>query len=359
MKEKQDVFDQLDLAYEPTTEAFHRRVQETLIQMKTESAQARPIKRIQWAAVLAAALMLFSAIAAAANIHQIIAFITQTMAKNWVLDDAQNMLHTHADSAALGDCNVTISEWMCDGETLYVSICLTDPALQNLEANTDYLGGVNHYALYHGPTDVQLSEGHSGSASWDFAQDDTKPNTILFTLEAPVEGLSDAFTVTIPVVCSEGTMHLNFDVHRPDFGTIRVFAPSAVLQAEGYTAQVTNFKATALRTYAALELVFDESLPENRRREIVSDYLDGLGVPEGKLNAVAGEGEEIVMAKSVQWGEDGLTCTLELRGNPREDYPDGMIYCPRWGMHAYEGEREIPPLSMDGAVIMEMKEVCK
>ena len=61
MKEKQDVFDQLDLAYEPTTEAFHRRVQETLIQMKTESAQARPIKRIQWAAVLAAALMLFSA----------------------------------------------------------------------------------------------------------------------------------------------------------------------------------------------------------------------------------------------------------------------------------------------------------
>ena len=65
------------------------------------------------------------------------------------------------------------------------------------------------------------------------------------------------------------------------------------------------------------------------------------------------------MAKSVQWGEDGLTCTLELRGNPREDYPDGMIYCPRWGMHAYEGEREIPPLSMDGAVIMEMKEVCK
>ena len=131
------------------------------------------------------------------------------------------------------------------------------------------------------------------------------------------------------------------------------------MQKEGYTAQITSFKATALRSYAALKIIFDESVSEARRHEIVTDYLEGLGIPEGKLNTIAGEGEEIVMARSAVWSADGLTCTLELRGNPREDYPKTMVYCPRLGMHAYEGEGDIPPLSMDGAVLMELKEVRK
>lgn len=359
MKEMNELLDQLDLAYEPTPEAFHHRVQNTLSQIRNENAQERPVRRIRWAAVLAATLMLLCAIAAAANMNHIIAFITNTMAKNWVLDDAQNMLHTNAASAALGECTACVSEWMCDGETLYVSVTLTDPVLQSMEAGTDYLGGLNRYALYHGPQDIQLSEGLAGSASWDFARDDEYENSIIYTLETPVEVSADRFVVTIPVVCSQGKINLSFEVHRSDFGRVRMFEPSAILQAEGYTAQITRFKATALRSYATLEIVFDESMPEVRRPEIVTDYLEGLGIPEGKLNAIAGEGEEMVMARSVAWSEDGLICTMELRGNPREVYPETMTYCPRWGMHAYEGEGEMPPLSMEGAIRMEMKEVRK
>ena len=158
---------------------------------------------------------------------------------------------------------------------------------------------------------------------------------------------------------AEGKMNLSFEVQRSDFGRIRMFEPSDVLQADGYAAQITRFKATALRSYATLEIVFDRSISETRRLEIVTDYLEGLGVPEGKLNAIAGEGEEIVIARSAEWSEDGLTSMLELRGNPREDFQETMVYCPHWGMHAYEGEGEMPPLSADGAVWMEMKEVRK
>lgn len=359
MKEMNELLDQLDLAYEPTPEAFHHRVQNTLAQIRNENAQERPVRRIRWAAVLAATLMLLCAIAAAANMNHIIAFITNTMAKNWVLDDAQNMLHTNAASAALGECTACVSEWMCDGETLYVSIRLTDPDLQRVEADAHYLGGLNRYALYHGPQDIQLSDGLAGSANWNFARDAEHENSIIYTLEIPVEVSADCCIVTIPVVCSQGKMSLSFEVQRSDFGWVRMFELSAVLQAEGYTAQITRFKATALRSYATLKIVFDESMPEVRRHEIVTDYLEGLGVSEGKLDAIAGEGEEMVMARSAEWSEDGLICTLELRGNPREDYPQTIVYCPRWGMHAYEGEGEIPPLSMDGAVAMEMKEVRK
>lgn len=359
MKEMNELLDQLDLAYGPTPEAFHDRVQNTLVQIRNENVQERPVSRIRWAAMLAAALVLLCAIAAATNMNRIIAFITSTMAKNWVLDDAQNLLHTDAASAALGECSASVAEWMCDGETLYISIRLTDPELQHAEADTHYLDGLNHYALYHGPQDIQLSEGLAGSASWDFERDDEHENSIIYTLEIPVEVSDDRFVVTIPVVCSEGKMNLSFEVQRSDFGRIRIFEPSDVLQADGYAAQITRFKATALRSYATLEIVFDRSISETRRLEIVTDYLEGLGVPEGKLNAIAGEGEEIVIARSAEWSEDGLTSMLELRGNPREDFPETMVYCPHWGMHAYEGEGEMPPLSADGAVWMEMKEVRK
>ena len=360
MKETNELLDQLDLAYEPTPEAFHRRVQNTLAQMKTSNVHSGSNKRIRWAALLAACLMLFSAIAVATNMNRIIAFITNTMAKNWVLDDAQNLLHTNAASAALDECSASVEEWMCDGETLYVSILLTDPELQYTESDDHYLSGLNSYALYHGPQDVQLSEGLAHSASWDFARADEHENGIIYTLEIPIEVSSaDGFIVSIPVVCSAGKMNLNFDVQHSDYGLIRMFEPSAILKADGYAAQITHFKVTALRSYATLKISFDESTPEERRYEIATDYLEGLGVPEGKLNAIAGEGQEIVMPNTATWSEDGLTCTLELRGNPFEEYPETIFFCPRWGMYSYEGEGTLPPLSMEGAVTMRMKEVQK
>lgn len=349
MKKTGEPFDQLELAYEPTPEAFHHRVQTTLAQMDSESAPIRPVRRIRWAAALAAVLALASAIAVAANQNRIIDFITHTAAKSRVTDAAQNLLHTNAASAALGDCSAGVAEWMCDGETLYTSIRVTDPALRGADAA--------HYALEHGPKAASLSNGEAGGISWDFAREGEEE--LLYTMEAPIKTVSDAFTAAISISSSQGTMTLSFEVERADFGGIRTFEPSAVLRAEGYTAQIAHFKTTALHSYAALEMVFDESVSEARRHEIAADYQAGLGVPEGKLDTVAGEGEEIVMARTAEWSENGLTCTIHLLGNPLAENVSVITYCPRWGMHAYEDDGEAPALSMDGAITMTLKEVRK
>ena len=345
MKDTIELLNQLDLAYEPTPEAFHSRVQATLAHLKC--APARRPARFQRAAVLAAALVLFSAIAAAANSRQIMAFLTNTMAHHRVLVEAESLLHVNADAAVLGDCKATVSEWMCDGNMLYVAVEVTDPALAHTGDSPVYSEGLNRYAMEHGPGAFRLSQGSAASASWAFRREDD--NQIIYTVETSLADLPSAFTVTIPVVCSAGTLALDFDVHQNDFGRVRTFEPSALLQADGYTAQITQCSATALHTYATLELRFEKSVPVQRRQDIASVYLEGMGVAKGN-------GEELLLACSARWSEDGLACTLELRGNPQERYPETMLYCPRPGMEAWEGGNDLPLLSTDGAIVMLMKE---
>lgn len=365
MKDERKLKELLELAYEPTQQAFHQRVQETLCRMKSETVrEEKTVKRkIRWAVAALAALLFISAAGIAANMDRVLGFITNTMAKNWVLDEARDMTHRDAATAALGSCTAAVTEWVSDGERLIVSVCLIDPALKTEghfvpeDEEEEYLGGLSHYGLYHGPQEIFLSEGTAGSKSWNFEWGDESKNEIIYTFDALLADVPDAFTVTVPVKCSEGVMELRFDVSRDDFGHVHRFEDSAVMRAEGYAVQIVDFRATALRTYAALILTFDENIPVITRSEIMSDYMDGLGVPEGRMDAVAGEGEEIVMARTGRWSEDGLSCTIELSGNPREEYPDQMVYCPRWGMHDYDWEGDLPPLSMEGAIEMELKEV--
>lgn len=364
MNEEERLKRALDSACGETPEVFHRRVQDTLCGLRARERMERPVmkRKMRWGAVLLAALLIASAVGVAAHMNHVFDFITGTAAKNWVLDEADAMLHEDAASAALGDCALSVREWVCDGERLYVCVSIVDPALEieghfvPEDEEEDYLGGINHYGLRHGPTDVRLSEGIIEEASWDYRWGDEEGNEILYTFEQSLCDVPDAFTVTVPVKCSAGVTELSFDVTSADFGRVRGFDPSAVTQADGYTAQITRFRATALRSYGELTLAFEERVPEARRQEIMSDYMDGLGVPEGRLDAVAGEGEEILLAHTASWSEDGLTCVIQMDGNPRESFPETVVYCPRWGMHDYDWEGEMPALSMDGAVVMEMRE---
>lgn len=365
MKDRKDFRNLLEPAYGPTPDAFHRRVQDTLCQVKRETAKRQPIvrRKISWAAAALAALLLLSAVGIAANMEHVLKWITHTAAKNQVLSEAQTMLHKDAASSALGNCASAVTEWISDGEQLILSISLTDPVLETeghfIPENEEesFLSGLENYGLYHGPQDIRLSGGTAHSMSWDFEWGDESRNEIVYTLSAALAELPDAFTVTVPVACSEGVMELSFDVSRTDWEQARRFADSDAVQAEGYTAQIVDFRATALRTYATLVLTFDERLSPITRNGIVSDYMEGLGVPEGRTDVAAGEGEEIIMAHTASWSEDGLVCTVALSGNPRREYPGTMVYCPRWGMHAYEWEGDMPPLSMEGAVVMQLEEV--
>ena len=56
------------------------------------------------------------------------------------------------------------------------------------------------------------------------------------------------------------------------------------------------------------------------------------------------------------WLADGTVCTIQMRGNPREDYPQMVSYCPRLGASVYDGEGEYPKMSMEGAVKMQVRE---
>ena len=350
MKETKDLRELLDTAFEETPDDFHRRVQDTLVKMKCMEHRKEHVvkKKMSWGVAVLAALLIMSAMGVAAKLSDVLSYITNTAAQNWVLDEAQNMLHEDVAETKVNDCMVALSEWICDGETLYVCVNVVDPALES----------ESHYVEQYGPGKIRLSSGDVvGGMTWHYMRGDEESNEIIFVMEQKIANVPDAFTVEIPITCSAAEGGVRFNVTREDFGAIRYFEPSELVQLQGYTAQIVNFRATALRTYATLNLTFDESVPTITRNEIVSDYMDGLGVPEGRLDAVAGEGEEIVMPRTGKWSEDGLVYTIEMNGNPREQYPDTMVYCPRWGMHDYDWEGDMPPLSMDGAVVMRLKEV--
>ncbi len=356
MKEQKNLHDQLEAVYGTMPEAFHHRVQETLDKLSAQPANAVQSRRpkLRWGVVLAAALLLATAIGAAATLSRTLGWITHTAADNWVLEEAEDLLHTDGLSTQINGCAISLKEWLCDGERLYVCVSVSDPELQNSE-NRDP-EALRRCAARYSLGAVRLSAGKtSGGMTWDYEPGD-EPGEILYIIEQSIEGVPDAFEVSIPVYAPEGECSVGFRVTQADRGRIREFAPSPVLQAQGYTAQITRLRATALRTYGELTLTFDPSLPMEKRREIVNGYMDGLGVPEGRLDVTAGEGEEILLPHTAQWAEDGLLCAIQLDGNPRETYPAEMVYCPRWQTGEEEEQDTLPPLSMEGAVVMEIRE---
>lgn len=363
MKETNDLREQLEMAYEPTPEAFHRRVQDTLGQMRRERLREERVmkKKIKWAVVAVAVLLLVSAAGVAANMDRILGYITNTSAKNWVLDEAGDMLHTDTYEVHINDCVVGIREWLCDGGRLYVCLSIVDPALKTeghyIPEDEDDLGGLDHYGLRYGPQQIELSAGEIvGGMTWDFMWGDEENNEILYILEQRIANVPDAFSVSIPFTCSAGAGTLTFDVDRESFGRIRAFAPSEVLQTQEYTAQITALCATAMRTYANLSLTFAEDVEDERRNQIAYSYQCGLLVPEGELDIEAGSGEEIAYGTLCEWATDRSSCVITLEGNPREDYPETVMMCPRWGVEEVEWDG-LCPLSTEGAIVMSLKEV--
>ena len=101
MKEGKEWLDELDASLGETPDMFHRRVEQTLRILQTERTEACTTKRkVNGAIVLLAALLLLSAVAVAAKFTGVLDFITNTEAKNWVLDDAGAMVHTRQASGS-------------------------------------------------------------------------------------------------------------------------------------------------------------------------------------------------------------------------------------------------------------------
>ena len=361
-----EIRDMLERAYGDTPALFHGRVVNTLHNIERGERKEPVMRRkIGWGAALVIALLLASTVAVAARLSGVLGFITNTASKTWVLEEANSMVHLDAAYANVGDCVAKISEWACDGEVLVVTLNVIDPALETegyyvpVDEDEDFLAGLENYGLNHMPGEMRASAGEIGGKSLHFYWGDEAAHEIIYAFEAPLRDMPDAFTVTVPFSCSAGEGELSFDVTSADYGRIREFALPSAERFDEYTLTLTKAKGTALYTYMKAELTFDADTPDTRREMIASAYMEGLVVPEGKLDAVAGEGEEIASPRSGRWSEDGMTYLIELLGNPRETYPQAAQFCPRWGMESIDwdaAEVEFPPLSTAGALALNMEE---
>ena len=361
---EREIRDALERAYGETPQAFHGRVRDTLLDIRRGEREPVMKRKLGWGAALVLALLLASTAAVAANLTGVLGFITNTASKTWVLDEASDIVHLDAASASVGNCTAKISEWACDGEVLVVTLNVVDPALATEgyyvpeDEDEDYLAGLENYGLTHMPGALRVSAGEIGGKSLDFYWGDEEACEIIYAFEAPLQNAPDAFTVTVPFSCSAGEGELSFDVTSADFGRVREFALPEPSAFDGYALAVTKCKGTALYTYMAMELTFDEATPQARREEIAEAYMEGMVAPQGVMDTVAGEGEEIALPRRSRWSQDERAVFIELLGNPRQTYPQTAAFYPRWGMDDVDLDAEkvvYPPLSQEGAVIFDLR----
>ena len=329
--------------------------QRIISEMKGESPVMK--RKISIAMVFVFTVLLATVGAVAANINSIFDFMTNTVAKNWVLDEAENMLHSDAENTGLNDCKLLLDEWICDGEQLYVSIEIHDPALDTEghfipeDPEEEYLGGLAHYVSLYGLKAPTISSGSINKKEWYYDWANEEENVIRYTSRYALSDVStDPFTVTLPILCSAGEFELHYDIHHTNFGTVIDYQLPTPLTTNEYILEITRLRSTALHTYADTKLTFDPSVANERREEIAYAYLDGLIAPFGRLDIIEGEGEEIALPRSLRWSEDRSTAWIELEGNPREIYPEKAAYYPRWGML---DDEEKPSLSEDSALVIE------
>ncbi len=362
MKEERKWRDEMDAAFGEMPETFHRRIEQTLRSLQAEQKEEPVVKRkVNGGIALLAALLMISAIGVAAKFTGILDDITRTAAKHWVLDDAGAMVRTNGESIRIGACQASVKEWVCDGQRLFLTLSVIDPALETegyyvpKDEDEDYLAGLERYGLTHDPMEASSSAGTAQVKSSDFRWGNEANFEILYTYEIELENMPSAYTITLPVSCSEGVGELHIAIKDTDYGKQRKFEPSAVYSFDGYTAQVTMLQASSLKTYGELKLAFAAETDAIAREMTVTDYLEGLLAPEGMMTITAGEGEEIAYPTSATWSDDGLTATITLEGNPRESYPEKLAFYPRKGAGRFDGEGDWPSLSEEGAVEMELK----
>ena len=358
MKEEKN---RLETAFGETPDMFHQRVEQTLSTLQAEKPEKHAMKRkVNWGLALLAALLLVSAVGVAVKFAGVLDFLTNTAAKNWVLDDAKSMVHIGGESVSIGTCTAGVKEWVCDGRRLFATISVIDPALQTEgyyvpeNEDEDYLAGLERYGLAHDLMEAFSDQGTVQVRSADYRWGDEQKCEILYTYEIELEAMPNAYTIMIPVSCSEGENTLTIDVTSADYGRMQNFEPSEIFAFEGYTAQITQLQASSLRTYGELKLTFDASIDEQLRENIAGDYMEGLLAPEGRLDIIAGEGEEIAYPTGAVWTEDGWVCTISLEGNPREAYPERIAFYPRKGASIFDREGEWPSLNENGAIQMKL-----
>ncbi len=96
-----------------TPDMFHRRVEQTLRILQTERTEACTTK---------SCLQRCSYYLPSLRFTGVLDFITNTEAKNWVLDDAGAMVHTEDGQRFNRRMHGKHQKWVCDGQRLFATI---------------------------------------------------------------------------------------------------------------------------------------------------------------------------------------------------------------------------------------------
>lgn len=168
MKEGKEWLNELDASLGETPDMFHRRVEQTLRILQTERTEACITKRkVNGAIVLLAALLLLSAVAVAAKFTGVlVSSPTQRQKIGYWMTRAQWCIQRMGDSVSIGACTASIREWVCDGQRLFATIGVIDPALATegyyvpKDEDEDYLAGLEHYGLTHELMEASSDDGY-------------------------------------------------------------------------------------------------------------------------------------------------------------------------------------------------------
>lgn len=195
MKEGKEWLNELDASLGETPDMFHRRVEQTLRILQTERTEACTTeKKGEWSNRPACSAAPTICRRCSGKVHRRIGFHHQHEAKNWVLDDAGAMVHTEdGDRVSIGACTASIREWVCDGQRLFATIGVIDPALATEgyyvpeDEDEDYLAGLEHYGLTHELMEASSDDGYVQVRSADFDWGDETRFEILYTYEIELE----------------------------------------------------------------------------------------------------------------------------------------------------------------------------
>ncbi len=209
MKEERKWRDEMDAAFGETPETFHRRIEQTLRSLQAEQKEEPVVKKESKWGIALVALLMISAIGVAAKFTGILDDITRTAAKHWVLMMQAQWCGQTGKRIRIGACQASVKEWVCDGQRLFLTLSVIDPALETegyyvpKDEDEDYLAGLERYGLTHDPMEASSSAGTAQVKSSDFRWGNEANFEILYTYEIELENMPSAYTITLPVSCSE------------------------------------------------------------------------------------------------------------------------------------------------------------
>ncbi len=304
-------------AYPPTPPQVHTRIDETLLALHRQAAQLPPrryAKRLRFATVLLALLVLLTAIGVAAGIHfGVFDFMEQFFGQTGMLPEATHLIQTELTRMETAHTTVTVSQAVYDGGNLRLvysvrekgaALPISAEELNNagsafrkaLEADGVSPWGCDWFSV--DGTEYAMTAGSTGATI-----PGSENGEILCYMDISLASSGiipqDDFNVSLPIVRQgkNAWQTLDFTVKA------RMAASNQpAKQVNGATVTVRSAFLSPVRGYVNLHIQIDDGLPLLQASLLLADWQDAVLV-DGQGKELAKRCEFQVLAE-----EEGASC---------------------------------------------------